>query len=164
MTGITPTTRAAARRLRQKMTLPERRLWQQLRDLNRRLGLHFRRQAPIGPYIADFADLGRRIVIEVDGGQHGQPDGAAHDGVRDAWLRAQGFAVLRFWNIDVGGNVEGVMQRILDALEIPPPPHPSPTRGEGGAFRARSARPAGPVASPPPRGEGMGVGGHGGTP
>ena len=186
MTQITPDTRAKARRLRVDATPQERRLWVQLRELNRMLGTHFRRQAPVGRFIADFAEYGRRLVIEVDGGQHGE----ARDAVRDAWLREQGFVVLRFWNNEVDGHIEGVMQVVLDAVEVAtaPPPQPSPTRGEGGArpTNAREVERPGasplqpsptrgeggvrsaemreverPGASPPPRGEGSGVGGLG---
>lgn len=95
------------------------------------LGLHFRRQASIGPFIADFADLGRRLVIELDGAGHG----LARDAERDAWLTGRGFRVLRFWNAEVFGNLGGVMQLVLDAVGgelLAPPPRPSPARGEGG--------------------------------
>jgi very-short-patch-repair endonuclease len=133
MTGIHPITRQRARKLRAQMTPQERRVWGKLRELNWMLGLHFRRQAPIGPFIVDFADLGRRLVIEVDGGGHG----GERDVARDDWLGTQGFQVLRFWNPQISGNIEGVMQMIFDAiggesLADAPPPHPSPTRGEGG--------------------------------
>ena len=122
------------------MTPQERRLWWQLRDINRRLGTNFRRQAPLGSYVVDFADLGRRLVIEVDGSQHGEAAGLALDAARDGWLSEQGFRVLRLWNSDVSRNMEGVMQTVLDALGIDgagPPHHPSgqcpdPTRGAGG--------------------------------
>jgi very-short-patch-repair endonuclease len=175
------------------MTPHERKVWAKLRELNRMLGLHFRRQAPIGPFIADFAELGRRLVIEIDGGGHG----GERDQRRDEWLASQGFRVLRFWNPEVSENIEGVMQVIFDAVDgegladrvpptpIPsprgggerlgvgsgregraesllagaPPPQPSPTRGEGGAGPAALSGTVHPGASPPPRGEGMGVGG-----
>lgn len=71
----------------------------------------------MGRFIADFVDFGRKLVIEVDGGGHG---GEA-DMTRDAWLRGEGFAVMRFWNSEVDGNLDGVMQGILDALEVEPP-------------------------------------------
>ena len=137
------------------MTPQERKLWAKLRELNRMLGLHFRRQAPIGPFIADFADLGWRVVIEVDGGQHG----GECDIRRDQWFKQQGFMVLRFWNNDTQGNVDGVMQLVLDAIEAAPPPTPSTTRGKGGAERLALRGTTAKGASPPPRGEGMGVGG-----
>ncbi len=105
------------------MTPQERRVWAQLRDLNHRLGTHFRRQAPVGRFIADFVEFGRRLVIEIDGGAEGTE--------RDAWFQAQGFTVLRFWNRDVDRKLEGVMQVVLDALEGGPPPPPPPHEGEG---------------------------------
>ena len=155
MTKITPDTRANARRLRIYTTPQERRLWGKLRELNRMLGTHFRRQAPIGRFIADFAEYGRRLVIEVDGGQHG----GARDQVRDGWLKGQGFEVLRFWNNEVYGNIEGVMRVVLDAIEAldaAPPPQPSPTRGEGVAGSVKVRTIANLRASPPPCGEGVG--------
>ena len=155
MTGIAPFTRATARKLRRAMTPQEQRLWHHLRDLNHRLGTNFRRQAPVGAFIAGFADLRRRLVIEVDGGQHR----GERDVRRDQWFKEQGFTVLRFWNNEVEDNIEGVMQTVLDALEAAPPPHTSPTRGEGGARRPALARRGRLSTSPPPCGEGMGVGG-----
>lgn len=129
MTGISPHTRARARDLRRNMTPQERTLWMKLRAVNRMIGTHFRRQAPVGPYIADFAEFGRRLVIEVDGGGHG----GARDQVRDAWFVGEGFRVLRFWNAEVDGNIEGVMQVVLDAIEACTPPPAPPHEGEGGA-------------------------------
>ncbi len=126
LTRIAQHTRLRARELRAGMTAQERRLWAHLRDLNRIIATHFRRQAPVGPYIADFADLGRRLVIEVDGGGHGGPK----DQARDVWFASQGFHTLRFWNAEVDGNLAGVMQVVLDALDRPPPPAP-PHEGEG---------------------------------
>ena len=127
MTGITPQTRARAKELRADPTPQERRLWVKLREVNRMIGTHFRRQAPVGAYIADFAEFGRRLVIEVDGGRH---DGL-RDQTRDAWFVAQGFRVLRFWNNDIDGNIEGVMQMVLDDLAVAPPPPAPPHEGEG---------------------------------
>ncbi|MDP3958846.1 MAG: endonuclease domain-containing protein [Pseudorhodobacter sp.] len=126
MTRIARHTRLRARALRAAMTPQEKRLWVKLREVNRMMATHFRRQAPVGPYIADFAALSHRLVIEVDGGGHGGPE----DRVRDAWLKAEGFTVLRFWNSEVDGNLEGVMRVVLDVLESPPPPAP-PHEGEG---------------------------------
>jgi len=96
-----------ARDLRQNMTDAERRLWRELRCGS--LGARFRRQVPIGPYIVDFACFPRRLVIEIDGGQH---LGDTRDQARDAWLADQGFRVLRFWNHEVLKNVEGVLEVI----------------------------------------------------
>jgi very-short-patch-repair endonuclease len=99
--------------LRTDMTPQERRVRAKLRELNRMLGWHFRRQAPIGPFIADFADLGRRLVIEIDGGGHG----GQRDARRDAWLAAQGFEVMRFWNSEVAGNLEGIGRAVMNRVE-----------------------------------------------
>jgi very-short-patch-repair endonuclease len=117
MTRIAPDIRAAARRLRRGMTPEERLLWGRLREVNRMIGTSFRRQPPVGRYVVDFADYGRRLAIEVDGSHHGAPDAEARDRVRDAWLSDQGFTVLRFWNCDVREDIEGVMQAVLDAVE-----------------------------------------------
>ena len=94
------------------MTPAERRLWAQLKQLELPDG-HFRRQAPIGPYFADFAHFGARLVIEIDGDQHGHSAGQAHDAVRTAYLEAQGFSILRFWNAEIAENLHGVVDTIL---------------------------------------------------
>ena len=91
---------ARARRMRTEKTPAERKLWRALRDLNRQ-GLNFRQQAPIGPYIADFCDHSANIIVEVDGGQHGDADHLAYDQARTSWLQSQGYQVLRFWNNEV---------------------------------------------------------------
>jgi very-short-patch-repair endonuclease len=105
-----------ARELRRQLTDAEQRLWSipRLRQVD---GLKFRRQVPIGRYIADFVCLEQRLVIEVDGGQHA--DRAEQDAVRTAWLRTHGFEVLRFWNNDVLGNLDGVRQAIHQAIRAP---------------------------------------------
>ena len=156
MTHIALHTRANAKRLRAETTPQERLVWAGLRDLNRAFGSHFRRQAPIGPFIADFADYTRRLVIEIDGGGHG----GGVDAARDAYLAAQGFVILRFWNSDVNGNLDGVLQVVMDALNAAPPPQPSPTGGEGAAWISDGETVADAGASPPPGGEGSGVGGQ----
>lgn len=118
--------RERARALRGGMTDAERRLWQALRG--RRLGgLKFRRQVPLGRYIVDFVCLQRGLVIELDGGQHAEQVG--YDRLRDAWLRSQGFVVLRFWNHDVLRQTDAVLERIrlwLEEQERPSPPAPLP--------------------------------------
>lgn len=101
-----------ARRLRREKTQAERRLWRELRELNRQ-GFHFRQQAPIGRYIADFADHGAKLVIELDGGQHGEPTTMRSDAARTRWLEANGYRVLRFWNNDVLADTLSVMDMIV---------------------------------------------------
>ena len=98
--NISPKTRARARRLRRELTKAEAAMWTMPRDL-RPYGARFRRETPIGPYIADFAWLSARLVIEVDGDSHETDEGRVHDLRRDAFLQAQGFTVLRFDNAQV---------------------------------------------------------------
>jgi very-short-patch-repair endonuclease len=121
-----------ARALRKRLTPQEVKVWIKLREL-KPLGFHFRRQAPIGRYIVDFVAFGSRIVVEIDGGQHGLPQGAQTDKQRDAFLRSQGFNVLRYWNSDVDQNLEGVMESIFSALQTPTPALRAdpPHKGEG---------------------------------
>lgn len=107
----TTTAARAAKRLRRRMTPEEARLWLQLKRIDPALA-HFRKQAPIGPYVVDFAELTYRLVIEVDGDQHGRPRGLARDAVRDAWLGMHGFEVLRFWNTDVRFQIDTVLDAI----------------------------------------------------
>ncbi len=104
--------RDRARGLRRRQTDAEGKLWEKLRG--RQLGIKFRRQQPIGPYVVDFCCLERLLVIEVDGGQH--VDQAHRDAERDAWLEGQGFRVLRFWNNDVLENIEGTLTAIVQHL------------------------------------------------
>ena len=94
-----------ARELRRRQTDAERLLWSRLRD-RRLLGWKFRRQVPLERYIVDFYCHERRLVVELDGGQH---LGCVADIERDAWLKAQGLQVLRFWNHDVLVRTEGVL-------------------------------------------------------
>jgi len=113
--------------MRHEPTTAERVLWQYLRHLDV-AGSHFRRQATIGPFFADFACHASRLVIELDGGQHNQAAGLARDAKRTAVLEARGYRVLRFWNNDVLGNVAGVMETIAAALRDVGPPPPTPPR------------------------------------
>jgi very-short-patch-repair endonuclease len=89
-----------AQELRRNTTDAEKRLWRQLRRLDLD-GSHFRRQVPIGPYIADFACMAARLLIEIDGSQHAEDRNKAHDDARTCWLEKEGYRVLRFWNSDV---------------------------------------------------------------
>ncbi len=107
-----------AKHLRKNMTDAETRLWHELRA-KRFEGYKFKRQVPIGKYIADFACLTRKLVVEVDGSQH---DGSAHDVVRDQWLVSQGFRVLRLWNRELLLDTDGAMLSILAALNQTPFP------------------------------------------
>jgi very-short-patch-repair endonuclease len=101
-----------ARRLRVNQTDAETVLWNRIR--NRQIdGYKFARQVPVGAYICDFVCREKQIVIEVDGGQHAE---SAADTVRDAHLIAEGYRVLRFWNNDVLGNLEGVLLTIQAEL------------------------------------------------
>ena len=107
--------RKTARRLRHNTTDAERKLWRLLRtfELN---GRHFRRQMPIGNYVADFACMAARLIIEFDGSQHGEAENAARDDVRTRWLEGEGYCVLRFWNNDIVQNPQGVLDVIYAAL------------------------------------------------
>src|SRR5262249_50830921 len=93
MTRIKSLTRRRCRELRNNSAPPERLLWQYLRILNQS-GMNFRRQAPIGKFIADFADYGHRLVIALDGDTHAGETAASYDAKRDGFLRRQGFSVL----------------------------------------------------------------------
>ncbi len=104
------------RELRKNLTEAERLLWKNLR-LRQIEGYKFRRQQPIGEYIVDFVCFEKKLVIEVDGGQHCQNQS---DSVRDEWLNSQGFGILRFWNNDVLENLDGVAQKIKERLNSPP--------------------------------------------
>jgi len=124
--------RQNAKHLRSHMTDAEKRLWYHLRAY-RLLGLKFRRQMPIGPYVVDFACVRHALVIEVDGSQHQQN---AHDAVRDHYLQQHGWRVLRFWNHEVLAQTPAVLEAIRlavldDTQQQPSPPTPLPQAGEG---------------------------------
>jgi very-short-patch-repair endonuclease len=108
MSKLTP----IARRLRGDMTEAEKRLWSHLRA-GQLDGAKFVRQYPVGNFVADFACRGARLVVELDGGQHAE-NGA--DAARTKLIEAHGFTVIRFWNNDVLGNMEGVLEEIRQAL------------------------------------------------
>ena len=124
------------RRLRKDSTNAELRLWNRLR--RRAIDGHkFVRQEAIGPYVVDFVCREKRLVIEVDGGQHADNE---QDRLRDQWLRQHNYRVLRFWNNDVLGNVDGVLQAISDALRAETPPHPVSASGGNRPLPARGER------------------------
>jgi very-short-patch-repair endonuclease len=108
-----------ARELRRDMSEPEIILWSRLRRLRDR-GFVIRRQFPFHGYFLDFACLARRLVVEVDGHQHGDEIAAEHDFVRDRILERAGFRVLRFWTSDVRSDLNWVMDQIVLALEQQP--------------------------------------------
>nr|WP_315810691.1 endonuclease domain-containing protein [Bradyrhizobium sp. SZCCHNR3107] len=135
--------RRTAKRLRENTTAAEDILWRHLRRLEIE-GTHFRRQVVIGPYIADFACLVRRLIIEVDGSQHGEDANIQRDEARTRWLNSEGFRVLRFWNNDVMTRTEAVLEAIHTEIAVTPPRlplagDPSPSRG-GWFFVQRDLR------------------------
>jgi len=101
-----------ARKLRRDMTLAEKKLWSALRD-RRFAAYKFRRQVPVGSYVADFICFEARLIVEVDGSQHAE---SPKDVARDAWLASQGFLIKRFWNGEVLNNPEGVLDTIAAAV------------------------------------------------
>ena len=108
---------AIAQKLRNNSTDTEKYLWRYLRG--RQLEeFKFRRQHPIGKYIVDFINLERKIIIEVDGGQHSENK---KDKLRDKWLEEKGYEVLRFWDNEVFTNIEGVIESIRKKLYSPSP-------------------------------------------
>jgi very-short-patch-repair endonuclease len=121
-----------ARVLRRNATQAERIMWRLLRD-RRFGGVKFRRQVPVGPFIADFASIEHRLVVELDGGQHAD---SAVDMRRDRFLKVEGWRVLRVWNNELMRNREGVLEAIYEVLGTDP--HlaaarpPSPASGRGG--------------------------------
>ncbi|MEQ8404258.1 MAG: endonuclease domain-containing protein [Oceanicaulis sp.] len=112
--------RSLARALRRRMTDAETILWSRLRR-GQLGGWKFRRQHPVGPYIADFACLDGGLIVEVDGATHSTPREIARDARRTAFLQAKGFEVYRAWNIDIYENLEGVLDGVIAAL---PPSDP----------------------------------------
>ena len=106
-----------AKQLRRNPTPEEGRLWQAVKA-KRLAGAKFRRQVPIGPYVADFLCVSARLVVELDGSQHGEAVEA--DAVRTRYLEGEGYRVLRFWNNEVAGNLDGVIRTIERALREGP--------------------------------------------
>jgi very-short-patch-repair endonuclease len=104
-----------ARKLRQTNTVPEVKLWQYLRN-RRFMGLKFRRQYPVGPYVVDFVCLSHKLVIELDGGQHTEQ--LDYDNKRTEYLEHFGFRVLRFWNTDVFCQFEALLEQMRQYVEI----------------------------------------------
>jgi very-short-patch-repair endonuclease len=125
---IVPINKTRARTMRANPTDAERKLWWHLRH---RLVLptsHFRRQVPLGRYIVDFANHKLKVIIEIDGGQHAEQ--TKRDFQRTRFLESEGYRVLRFWNSEVLGNIDGVLELIQSAILSTPTPTP-PHKGEG---------------------------------
>ena len=138
---------ARARTLRHNMTEAERRLWQILRS-HQMTGYKFRRQVPIGRYIADFVCHEARLIVEIDGGQHDRS--SPQEAEQSGFLEKEGYRILRFWNNEVLANPDGVHQTIADELGRITLTQPSPSWG-----RARESYPMPPS---PSMGEGRGGG------
>ena len=99
------------------MTNQERKLWNIIR--NRQFyGFRFRRQFPIEPYIVDFICREKSIIIEIDGGQHNEPDNLRYDNERTKYLESLGFKVIRFWNTDIDNNIDGVFEYQIECNMI----------------------------------------------
>ncbi|MDE3061267.1 MAG: DNA repair protein RecO [Pseudomonadota bacterium] len=141
-----------ARELRKESSPAEHHLWYYLRG-HRLEGYSFRRQHPLSShYIADFVCPDKKLVIELDGGQHAEQ--MEYDARRTEFLEQEGYQVLRFWNNDVFGNIGGVLEKIVEALQSP-----SPCRGEGrgGGNTTTSSSQASPSLTLPPTGRGNGA-------
>jgi adenine-specific DNA-methyltransferase len=124
------------KQLRREQTDAERKMWSLLRSRSLD-GYKFRRQQPIGPYIADFCCFRPRLIVELDGGQHAEQ--VEYDERRTAFLESEGYQVVRFWDNQVLMEMDAVLEMILKTLtETPSPrgrggPGPLPRRGEGGS-------------------------------
>ena len=125
--GIVPPQRRLARAMRATPTEAERKLWWHLRHRISTPGTHFRRQVRISRYIVDFACLSHRLLIEIDGSQHGER--IAYDKARTRWLESRGYRVVRFWNGDVLRDSDGVLRTFWRMLSEPPHPGPPPQGG-----------------------------------
>ena len=128
---VPPKLRSNARALRRNSTDVERILWSELRD-HRLIGAGFRRQVPVGNYIADFICHAAKLVIELDGGQHFSDQAEAKDAARSAVIEAHGFHVLRFSNHDVMTNRTGVLETIATAVAERAPTLTLPRKRERG--------------------------------
>jgi 5-methyltetrahydrofolate--homocysteine methyltransferase len=120
----------AAKELRKRPTEAEKRLWFKLRE-SQADGLKFRRQEPIGKYIVDFVNFENKLVIEIDGGIHQRVETRKEDQQRTAWLKSEGFRVIRFWNSSVLNNLDDVVKKIKKEVKHGIHPHlTSPIKGE----------------------------------
>jgi len=116
-TPVNEKNRRNAKAMRRVMTDAELKLWNEIRA-HRLMGLGFRRQVPIAGYIIDFACPAKRLIVEVDGSQHGEDENAGKDAVRTARLEQDGWTVLRFWNDDVIRDIEAICDHIVVAARL----------------------------------------------
>ena len=128
-----------AKDLRKKSTDVEQLLWSRLRA-GLLEGMKFRRQHPIGRHIVDFVCLEKKLIIELDGGQHALPKEMEKDTQRDAWLEKEGYVVVRFWDNEVLTNLKGVLEVIRERLLRSPSPQSPPLKGGEGLRRGRKIR------------------------
>src|SRR5258708_38691370 len=135
---VSETQRIRAKHLRREMTRAVTLLWRHLKA-NRLAGLGFRRQSPMGNYIADFVAHSCKLVVEVDGESHDFESRIRHDAKRDAWFASRGYRVLRFTNDDVMKNLEGVVLAIGQVAEQASPPTLTLPRKGGGNVSLDSA-------------------------
>ncbi len=133
---------AFSRHLRKNQTEAERVLWGQLKA-GRLEGIKFRRQHPVGPYFADFCSIDKKLIVELDGGQHAAS--LKEDATRTDFLEKRGFKVIRFWDHEVLRNLEAVLEAIrLRLVDAPsPPPLPNRERGQKSHLSALSLAPRG---------------------
>jgi len=119
-----------SRDLRKNMTPQERKLWYIIKN-RQFFGYRFRRQFPLGQYIVDFICRAKKIIIEIDGGQHNEIKNIQYDNKRTEYLISEGYKVIRFWNNDIDKNMGGVYNKLKEVFEIGEnitPPQPSPSR------------------------------------
>ncbi len=121
---VVPVNKTRARAMRAEPTLAERKLWWHLRHRLASPASHFRRQVHLGRYIVDFANHTLKVVIEIDGGQHAEQ--IKYDERRTGFLESEGYRVLRLWNNEVLGNINGVLEMISECDPHDPHPLPSP--------------------------------------
>ena len=136
-----------ARDLRTHLTDAERAVWHRLREL-KQIGYHFCKQSPFRVYVLDFVEHSAKLVVELDGSQHGLPEQSQKDEKRDALLHAEGYLVLRFWNPEVNENLDGVVEGIVQELQRR---DPHPTIAEGGDCRPPHKGEVNKKARPLPR-------------
>lgn len=145
--------RTFAKEQRSTMTRAEALFWQQVCG-GRLLGYKFKRQVPIAPYIVDFLCIAAKIIVELDGRPHEDAHRQTRDADRDAWLRDQGFVVLRFSNDLVLGNCQLVVDAVLATIERQLGPSPAPLRGAPSPAKGERESAPGPLDPSPAEGRG----------